>query len=236
MDKNEYVKGERNEIVNRINNVHTITLKCPLDDYGIRCFRATLISCLLGYMNNEDNHVFNRIPTDDVYNAFIYTLSFCRENDIDVQKLYVVCSYFQSFKFLRYINICFCDDDYISKKYEDMKFLPSVTPKQVDIMSDIYKIDIIEFNLINMFNQNIIDLFNKSLIENEIISNSYLKRSFEIYFNFDDYISFMNMFLNNNGIMFESMDKRIIEYFRLFPVYIMNNEPIVKIVTNYKDI
>lgn len=235
MENNEFVKGDRDEIIKRIDNVHTITLYCPLDDYGIKCFRVTLCSCLVNYLDVKDNH-FYVIPVDDLYNAFIYTLSFCREKEIDVRKLYVICSYIQSFKHLRYVNICFCDNEEISDSYEKMKFLPSVNPKQVDIMSNIYNINMIELNLSNMFKQNIINMFNKSLIENGIISNSYLKRNFEVYFEFDDYISYVEMFLNNNGIMFEKMDKRIIEYFRLLPVYIVDKKPVVKIITNYNEI
>ena len=61
-----------------------------------------------------------------------------------------------------------------------------------------YSIDAMEIYLGDMFEQEIIDLINKHLMSNEIISNSYLNRDFLIEFEFDEYISYINMFININ--------------------------------------
>ena len=89
----------------------------------------------------------------------------------------------------------------------------------------------------DMFDQNIIDLINKSFISNGIISNSYLERDFLITFEFDEYISYINMFVDNNIDRLSMMDEDIIDYLRVFP-YIVGDvsKPIIQLYTNYKEI
>ena len=88
-----------------------------------------------------------------------------------------------------------------------------------------------------MFDQQIIDLINKSFISNCIISNSYLEREFLITFEFDEYISYINMFVDNNIDRLSMMDEDIIDYLRVFPSIVGDvSKPIIKLYTNYKEI
>ena len=88
-------------------------------------------------------------------------------------------------------------------------------------------------NLINLFSQNIIDAINKVMINNEIIPNSYLNRKFKIDFKFDEYKSFMGMFLENNEDTLNKLDKNICEYFGVFPELIEKQKPNIRLITNY---
>ena len=71
---------------------------------------------------------------------------------------------------------------------------------------------------------------------NEIIPNSYLDRKFEIDFSYEEYISFMDMFLGNNANSFNMLDGNICDYFRSFPQIVIDNMPDIKIITNYSQL
>ena len=89
----------------------------------------------------------------------------------------------------------------------------------------------------DMFDQSIIDLINKHFMSNEIISNSYLEREFLIEFEFDEYISYINMFINNNKERLSMYDNDIMDYLRVFPSIIGDiSKPIIKLYTNYSEI
>ena len=88
-----------------------------------------------------------------------------------------------------------------------------------------------------MFDQKIIDLINKHLMSNEIISNSYLERDFLIEFEFDEYVSYINMFINNNKDRLSMYDIDIMDYLRVFPSIIGDiSKPNIKLYTNYSEI
>lgn len=234
MDKVKYVKGNREEVVKRFSQIHTINLRCPISDSGVRCLRASMISSLNCYANEEGT--FNNVPVIDSFNAFMYTLTFCRENEIPVDTLYIVWGCVQSFKCLKYVSFEFIDDDELVEAYSKINKVDCSDADKINILKKIYDVRVLEFNLTSMFYQNVIDIFNKCMMHNGLMNNSYLKREFYINFDYDGYTSFMDMFLTNNGIMFEGMDKNIIEYFRMFPVFIADQKPMIRIVTNYSDI
>ena len=45
----------------------------------------------------------------------------------------------------------------------------------------------------------------------------------------------MDMFLTNNEISFDSLDKNICEYFKSFPTLINEQKPDIRLITNYSD-
>jgi hypothetical protein len=89
----------------------------------------------------------------------------------------------------------------------------------------------------DMFDQDIIDIINKNFIVNEIISNSYLEREFMITFKFDEYISYINMFIENNIDRLSMYDSDIADYLRVFPTIIGDiSKPDIRMFTNYKEV
>ena len=74
-------------------------------------------------------------------------------------------------------------------------------------------------------------------MSNGIISNSYLEREFLIEFEFEEYISYINMFIENNIERLTMMDEDIKDYLRVFPTIIGDIfKPNIKIYTNYKEV
>ena len=79
-------------------------------------------------------------------------------------------------------------------------------------------------------------MLNKVFICNELIPNSYLDRKFALTFTYDDYISFMDMFINNNRMNLNLLDSNICDYFRSFPKLITEQKPDIRLITNYSEI
>lgn len=229
-----FVKGDAEDIIKRFSMVHTLNMRCPLNDEGVGCLYVMLETSLKSYF--QGNGMFVNIPIIDLYNAFIRTLGFCKEKGINTDKLYIMWGCIQSFVTLKYISLDFCDNKDVVEAYENINEKSATDDEKLKMLGTIYDIIMLEFNLSNMFSQDVIDIFNKCMILNGLLSNSYLKREFFVTFDYDGYIAFMEMFLTNNKDRFDDMDKSIIEYFRMFPVFVANQKPMIKIVTNYREI
>jgi hypothetical protein len=107
----------------------------------------------------------------------------------------------------------------------------------INDIANVYSIDIIEMYLSDMFDQQIVDLMNKHFMANGIISNSYLEREFLIEFTFDEYVTYINMFIENNIDRLTMLDSDIMDYLRMFPSIVGDiAKPNIKLYTNYREI
>ena len=220
-----FTKGNRDNILQRIGQVHTITIYCPLDDDGVLALWGSL--GIIAQRYRTDMYEWKNVPTFDALNAFIYLTNNCDVEDKGI--IGIIISSLKMFNRLKYINFSFTDNPEIKESYN--AFLNRGNGKK----GYIYKVDRLEINLSEMFSQWVIDLLNRVFICNEIISNSYLERKFCIDFTYDDYMNFMDMFLTNNGSSFDSLDKNICEYFKSFPTLINEQKPNIRLITNYRD-
>ena len=220
-----FTKGDRENILQRIGQVHTITIYCPLDDDGVLALWGSLGDVAQRY--RTDIYEWKNVPTFDALNAFIYLTNNCDVEDKGI--IGIIVSSLKMFNRLKYINFSFTDNPEIKESYDS--FLNRRNGKK----GYIYKVDRLELNLSEMFSQWVIDLLNRVFICNEIISNSYLERKFCIDFTYDDYMNFMDMFLTNNGSSFDSLDKNICEYCKSFPTLINEQKPDIRLITNYSD-
>ena len=220
-----FTKGDRENILQRIGQVHTITIYCPLDDDGVLALWESLGDVAQRY--RTDMYEWKNVPTFNALNAFIYLTNNCNVGDKGI--IGIIISSLKMFNRLKYINFSFTDNPEIKESYN--AFLNRGNGKK----GYIYKVDRLEINLSEMFSQWVIDLLNRVFICNEIISNSYLERKFCIDFTYDEYMNFMDMFLTNNEISFDSLDKNICEYFKSFPTLINEQKPNIRLITNYRD-
>ena len=220
-----FTKGDRENILQRIGQVHTITIYCPLDDDGVLALWESLGDVAQRY--RTDMYEWKNVPTFDALNAFIFLSKNCEVDDKGI--IGIIVSSLKMFNRLKYINFSFTDNPEIKESYDS--FLNRGNGKK----GYIYKVDRLELNLSEMFSQWVIDLLNRVFICNEIISNSYLERKFCIDFTYDEYMNFMDMFLTNNGGSFDSLDKNICEYFKSFPTLINEQKPNIRLITNYSD-
>ena len=231
MEKTEfYTKGDRDDVLSRIGQVHTITLFCPLNDFCVQGLMNTFEIMLPQYKVGADE--WKSVPAIDALNAFIFSASF-QENFTEINKdiVGIMISSLKMFNKLKLINFKFTFDEDIENTY---KLLLQKDRKE-KIKKYIYNVELIEMNLSDMFSQRMIDMLNKIMICNSQIPNSYLDRKFKIDFNYDDYISFVGMFVNNNKEDLNKLDKNICDYMVSFPKLVQEQKPRIRLLTNYSD-
>ena len=225
-NSNFYIKGNYEDIITRISQVHTITMFCPMSDHCVQGLKNTFEIMLAEYKKNED--YWENVPTIDALNVFIFNDNMNKDYDSGIFS--VIVSSLKMFNRLKRINFQFTDDEDILNSYKQiMKNNIEGTTKYI------YNVDVIEMNLSEMFSQMIIDMLNKIFICNEYLPNSYLDRKFMVDFQYDDYMAFMDMVINNNKETLDALDDKICDYFKSFPKLLMEQEPKIRLVTNCRE-
>ena len=234
----KYVKGDVDNIVSRIKQVSDITINVPTDE---KCMDY-LYDCLMilcNHYSDDSGDSFSQIPAIDFYNVVLFTNRYCNENNVNTECILAMSSIIRTFENLKHISVVFKDDDGLRESYEKL-----ITVDSDDTINDIigeltnvYSIDVIDMYLGDMFDQDIVDLLNKHLMSNEIIPNSYLEREFKIMFEFEEYVSYINMFIDNNIERLSMYDNDIMDYLRVFPSIICDvSKPDIRLYTNYREI
>ena len=225
-NSNFYIKGNYEDIITRISQVHTITMFCPMSDHCVQGLKNTFEIMLAEYKKNED--YWENVPTIDALNVFIFNDNMNKDYDSGIFS--VIVSSLKMFNRLKRINFQFTDDEDILNSYKQI-----IKNNIEGTTKYIYNVDVIEMNLSEMFSQMIIDMLNKIFICNEYLPNSYLDRKFMVDFKYDDYMSFMDMVINNNKEMLDALDDKICDYFKSFPKLVMEQKPNIRVVTNYSE-
>ena len=235
-----YTKGDKNNVVTRIEQVSDVTLYIPTLERCMDYLYDSLISLCNNYVDEDDADKFFLIPAIDFYNVVLFTNKCCKEKGVDTNYILAMLGVVKSFTNLKHVSIVFKDDTELKDTYERLINIdPNIVDKNevIQELTNVYSIDSIEMYLGDMFDQKIVDLINKSFISNGIISNSYLERDFLIEFEFDEYVSYINMFIDNNIERLSMLDEDIMDYLRVFPSIIGDiTKPNIKLYTNYKEV
>ena len=235
-----YTKGNRESVVTRIEQVSDVTIYIPTQERCMDFLYDGLVSLCNHYVDEDDGDTFCLIPAIDFYNVVLYVDKCCKESGVSTNYISAMFGIVRTFVNLKHVNVKFVDDIELRDSYEKLINIDTknVTKSEViNELSNIYTIDALDIYLSDMFDQQIIDLINKSFISNCIISNSYLEREFLITFEFDEYISYINMFVDNNIDRLSMWDEDIMDYLRVFPYIIGDiSKPVIKLYTNYKEI
>lgn len=233
-----YTKGVKENVVTRVEQVSDVTLYIPTLERCMDYLYDGLVCLCKNYVNGDD--IFSNVPAIDFYNVVLYVNKCCKENDISIDYISAMLGILKLFTNLKRVNVVFKDDIKLKESYDKLvNFDLSVVAKSevIEELINVYSIDVLEMYLGDMFDQQVIDLLNKSFISNGIISNSYLERDFLITFEFDEYISYINMFVDNNIDRLSMMDEDIMDYFRVFPSIVGEiSKPDIKLYTNYREI
>ena len=234
-----YTKGEKENVVTRIEQVSDITVYVPTSDRCMDYLYDGLMMLCNHYVDESDGDKFLLIPAIDFYNVVLFTNKCCSEKNIDTKYISAMVGVIRTFTNLKYISVSFKDDDELRDSYERLINLDkdSTEGDVIDELTNVYSINSLEMYLGDMFDQDIIDLINKHFIANEIISNSYLERDFLIMFEFDEYVSYINMFIDNNMERLSMYDIDIMDYLRVFPSIIGDmSRPYIRLYTNYREV
>ena len=235
----KYTKGDKNKVVTRIDQVSSITLNVSTSDRGMDYLYDALISLCNHYVDENDGDKFLHIPALDFYNIVIYVNKCCKEKEVNTDYIFSMMGVVRTFEKLKYISVVFSDSMEVRDSYEILSNVDSDGDVNdvINELTNVYSIDTIEMYLVDMLDQKIIDLINKHLMSNGIISNSYLEREFLIEFEFEEYISYINMFIENNIDRLSMLDEDIMDYLRVFPSIIGDiAKPNIKLYTNYREV
>ena len=234
-----YTKGDKKKVMTRIEQVSDITLHIPSSERCMDYLYDSLMLLCNHYVDEDDGDLFLLIPAIDFYNVVLFANKCCKEKGVDTKYISAMMGVVSTFTKLKYISVVFREDDELRDSYERLINMDkdSVISDAITELTNIYSIDVLEMYLGDMLDQDIIDLINKHFISNEIISNSYLERDFLVMFKFDEYITYINMFIENNIDRLSMYDSDIMDYLRVFPSIIGDvSNPDIRLYTNYREV
>lgn len=234
-----YTKGDKEKVITRIEQVSDITLHIPSSERCMDYLYDSLMLLCNHYVDEDDGDLFLLIPAIDFYNVVLFANKCCKEKGVDTKYISALMGVVSTFTKLKYISVVFRDSDELRDSYERLINMDkdSVASDAITELTNIYSIDVLEMYLGDMLDQDIIDLINKHFISNEIISNSYLERDFLVMFRFDEYVTYINMFIENNIDRLSMYDSDIMDYLRVFPSIIGDVfNPDIRLYTNYREV
>ena len=237
--RKKYVKGDREKVLTRIDQVSDITVNVPTSEKCMDYLYDSLMILCYHYADENNGDLFLQIPYLDFYNAVLFSNKCCKEKDVNSEYIFAMMSIVRTFSNLKYVTVVFNDNDELMDAYERLINLDSneCTKEDINELTNVYSINALEIYLSDMFDQEIIDFINKHFIYNGIISNSYLERDFLITFEFEEYISYINMLVENNIDRLSMYDENIADYLRVFPSIIGDTaKPDIRLYTNYREI
>ena len=235
----KYVKGDRDDVLTRINQVSSITLNIPTLDKGVDYLYDSLMILCNHYVDVEDGDSFLNVPAIDFYNVVLFAIKCGKEKNVNMNYINAMLSIMRTFTNLKRVCISFKEDSELRDSYERLININSDVEISdvITELANVYSINVLDLYMGDMLDQKIIDLINKHFISNGILSNSYLEREFVIEFKFEEYISYMNMFIDNNIDRLSMMDDDIIDYLRVFPsIVVDSSRPNIRLYTNYKEV
>lgn len=234
-----YTKGDKEKVMTRIEQVSDITVYVPSSERCMDYLYDSLMVLCNHYVDENDGDLFFNIPSIDFYNVVLFANKCCKEKDVNTKYISAMMGVVSTFTKLKYISVVFRDDANLIDSYERLINLNDGDGigDVINELTNVYSIDSLEIYLGDMLDQEIVDLINKHFISNEIISNSYLERDFLIIFTFDEYISYINMFIDNNIDRLSMYDNDIMDYLRVFPSIIGDiSRPDIRLYTNYREV
>ena len=79
----KYVKGDKENVISRINQVSDITLYVPASDRCMDYLYDALALLCSHYIGREGDDMFVHIPTIDFYNVAIFANKCCEKKEVD---------------------------------------------------------------------------------------------------------------------------------------------------------
>lgn len=233
MENSGLVKSEKDVFVMRISQVRKININLPAEDKGSSVF----YNCLFGGTKVEvdGNLIIRDVLVGDAYTSILNCLEICRKNKYDDRVLTLILSVFTTFRNMTFVDFTFVKNSSLVSdclKILDEKF----DGDKSELFERVYKVKEMEIHLSDSLNVEAIDYLNRMFMFFEFIPNDYMKREFCIDFEFDEYVNFMSMLLSNNKELVKIVGKENISHLSVFPGVAERSKPMLKIVTNYRDL
>lgn len=238
MDK-KYFNMEKNKFAFRLLQIFEIELKLPLNDEAIFNFYNFLKNSGNIYTISEDDDYckkFMSLHSNDVVNILMECFNDCKDKKIRTSGLECIFSIFNVFRNLRNVTFTFINDENYFELFENALSDNLDNENKQDFFNKIYTVTKIEMYLSDSLNKNVVDFFNNMFIFYGYIPNDYMYRKFYVDFDFDDYVSFMNMVLSNNSDFIQTIGEDGIDFLTSFPTIVTQHKPKVRLITNYIDL
>jgi hypothetical protein len=236
MDK-KYFNMEKNKFAFRLLQIFEIDLKLPLKDKGIFNFYIFLKKSGIENTISEDDYCkkIMSLHSNDVVNILMECFNYCKEKKIKTSGLECIFSIFNVFRNLRNVTFTFINDENYFELFENA-LSDLDNEKKQDFFNQTYTVTKIEMYLSDSLDKNVVDFFNNMFIFYGYIPNDYMNRKFYVDFDFDDYVSFMNMVLSNNSDFIQVIGEDGIDFLTSFPTIVTQHKPKVRLITNYIDL
>lgn len=223
-------------VQDRMLQVFELNLNIPIEDKASNLFYNSLLENTRIFPDVEPHKIIlEHIHTNDVINVLMGCFDYCHEKEYDTIVLTSILSIFNTFKNLRYITFTFLEGSTLLENYETLADSEYEGDKS-KIFSDIYDIKKMEVHLCDALDRDVVDFLNNMFIFYGYIPNDYMKRRFYIDFEFDEYISFIQMIFSNNKELVKKIGANAVNFLLLFPVVCIEKKPSIRIVTNYFDL
>ena len=144
--RKKYVKGDKNKVVTRIDQVHSITMRVPTSDRGMDYLYDNLISLCHHYVDENDGDSFLKIPALDFYNIALYVNKCCKEKEVNTDYVFSMIGIFRTFENLKYISVVFSDDVELRDSYEILVNIDSNEGVNdiINELTNVYSIDVLK--------------------------------------------------------------------------------------------
>ena len=119
------VKGDKNKVVTRLNQVSSITLHVPSSCECMNYLYDGLITLCNHYVNNDNADSLLLIPNIDFFNVVLYVNKCCKEKDINTDYLHAMMGIVRSFDNLKYISISFDEDGELIDSFDRLANIDS---------------------------------------------------------------------------------------------------------------
>lgn len=233
MEENGIVKSGNDVYMTRISQVRRLNINLPYEDKASLVFHDCLFG---GFTENSDGkHIVRNILIGDAYNALLNCLDICRKKKYDDKVMTLIWSVFTTFKNMTVVDFTFLENsslvsDCMNILDEDFKGNKS------ELFEKVYDVKEMEIYLSDSLNEDAMDFINRMFIFFEYLPNDYMKRRFRINFEFDEYVNFISMLFSNNKDLAKRLGDETVNHLVVFPSVAERSKPVLRIVTNYKDL
>lgn len=227
--------NDNDSVLERVMQVYGLNINIPMVDDTKYIFDAFVGNTGVTPVVLNNKICIAGIHSNDALNVVLSCFEYCHEINGDTTVLTSILSVMNTFRNMRVMSFTFIDDNNLIEAYKNVVDTEYKGDK-TEIFNKIYEVTEMEIHLSDSLDKNVVDFLNKMFIFYGYIPNDYMKRRFYIEFEYDEYVSFMEMVFSNNKEIVNQLGVKIVNYLILFPVIVMNSKPKIRLVTNYVDL
>lgn len=237
---NNYVKVNVNGVVSRVKQISKIKMFIPTYSAFTQEFFLPLMkkNKVKGKKSSSDI-LFKNLNAKDLSNIMRVDEHSSEVDSSEIEKepiKTILLGILNVYQNLQKITIVVSDKEKYTKLENKLLSKKAKKDELPSLFSEFYSIEELEFKLGDMFSQEVIDYINRYLIDIGIIENDYFNRTFVLSMTHKEYMSLFSMMIENNSNTVVKFGENFSNLLLLFPDKVMNDNPTINILTDYKQI